>query len=386
MNNGDILNMDTSTDELIRLRHKLHQHPELSGEEHDTAQLFYEKLKALNPDELYFNLGGGGLAAVFSGSEPGPTILFRTELDALPIEETLDIPYRSKVKGVSHKCGHDGHMAIIYGLTQDIANNRPKRGRVTLLFQPAEETGEGARAIVADPNYSSLNPDFCFALHNLPGHPMGQVMVRAGAFTCASRGMVINFTGYTAHAAYPETGNSPALALAELLQAFPKISSSIDKDELIMTTTIHAIMGEPALGVAPADATFMVNLRSETNEGMELLVSAAEQKVKTTAEHFGLEYKIEWTEIFDANFNDEDCVNQVVQAAELTGHGVRWLEEPFRWAEDFGAISASAKGAMFAFGAGENNPQIHNSDYDFPDQLIDKGKSIFFEIYRNHLL
>lgn len=386
MINSEILNMDTSTDDLISLRHKLHQHPELSGEEHDTALLFYEMLKALGPDELFSNLGDGGLAAVFSGKNPGPTILFRTELDALPIEETLDIPYRSKINGVSHKCGHDGHMAIIYGLAQDIANNRPKCGRVIVLFQPAEETGEGARAIVADPNYSSLNPDFCFALHNLPGHPMGQVMIRSGAFTCASRGMVIKLTGSTAHAAYPETGNSPALALAELLQSFPKISSSIDKDELIMTTTIHATMGEPALGVAPADATLMINLRSETNQGMDLLVRASEQTVKTTAKHHGLEYDIQWTEIFDANFNHEECVNQVVQAAEATGHDVRLLEEPFRWAEDFGAISASAKGAMFAFGAGEQSPQIHNSDYDFPDQLIDKGKSIFFEIYKNHLL
>ena len=378
--------MGTSTDELIMLRHNLHQHPELSGEEQDTARLFIKKLKALGPDELYINLGGFGLAAIFSAKEPGPTILFRTELDALPIEETLDIPYRSKIKGVSHKCGHDGHMAIIYGLAQDIANNRPSRGRVILLFQPAEETGEGARAIVADQQYPNLNPDYSFALHNLPGHPVGQVMVRSGAFTCASRGMVIKLTGHTAHAAYPETGNSPALALAELLQAFPKIASSIDKDELLMTTTIHAIMGEPALGIAPADATLMVNLRSETNEGMELLVHAAEQLVKAAAMQNDLEFEINWTEIFDANFNNKECVDQIVKAAGATGHDVKWLEEPFRWAEDFGAISASAKGAMFAFGAGENIPQIHNSDYDFPDQLIAKGKSIFFEIYQNYLL
>ena len=378
--------MTTSIDDLIKLRHKIHQHPELSGEEQDTARLFYDKLKGLNPDELYSDLGGFGIAAVFSGQEAGPTILFRTELDALPIDETLDIPYRSLVKGVSHKCGHDGHMAIIYGLAQDIANQRPKRGRVVLLFQPAEETGDGASAIVADSQYSQLIPDYCFALHNLPGHPMGQVMIRSGPFTCASRGMVITLTGYTAHAAYPETGNSPALALAELLQAFPTIASSIDKDELLMTTTAHATMGEPALGIAPADATLMINLRSETNEGMELLVDAAEALVSATAKQHNLEYTVGWTEVFDANFNNEECVQQVVEAADATGHAVRWLDEPFRWAEDFGAISASAKGAMFAFGAGENNPQIHNSDYDFPDQLIDKGKSIFFEIFKNYLL
>ena len=116
------------------------------------------------------------------------------------------------------------------------------------------------------------------------------------------------------------------------------------------------------------------------------MVRAAEQMVKTTAKQSDLEFEIEWTEVFDANFNEEECVNQMVQAAEATGHNVKWLKGPFHWAEHFGAISVSSKGAMFAFGAGENNPQIHNSDYDFPDQLIGKGKSIFFEIYNNYLL
>ncbi len=374
------------TDELISLRHHVHQHPELSNEEFETASLFYEKLKALEPDELYRDIGGVGLAAVFAGEEMGPTILFRTELDALPIEETIDIPYRSTVKGVSHKCGHDGHMAIIYGLAKDIAAQRPKRGRTVILFQPAEETGDGARAIVADPQYHKIKPDYAFALHNLPGNPMGQVMVRSGPFNCASRGLVISYSGYTAHAAYPETGNSPALAIADLLQEFPKIAETIDKDELLMTTTCHAIIGEPALGIAPADATFMVNLRSETNEGMELLIKAARMQVIETAEKYDLNYDISWTEIFDASVNDQECVDQVVKAAKATGHEIKWLDEPFRWAEDFGAISASAKGAMFAFGAGEDRPQIHNSDYDFPDELIARGKAIFFEIYRDYLL
>ncbi|MBL4603749.1 MAG: hypothetical protein JKY84_13460 [Emcibacteraceae bacterium] len=153
-----------------------------------------------------------------------------------------------------------------------------------------------------------------------------------------------------------------------------------------MTTTVHANMGEPAFGVTPAGATLMVNLRSETNDGMEMLVDAAKQLVNATASNYDIEYDIGWADIFDASVNNQECVDQVVKAAKITGHNVSLLDEPFRWAEDFGAISASAKGAMFAFGAGENIPQIHNSDYDFPDQLIEKGKAIFFEIYKNYLL
>ncbi len=373
-------------DQLIELRRNIHQNPELSGVEFKTAAMLADKLKKLKPDALITGIGGCGVAARFDAVKEGPCILFRSELDALPIEETNDFSYRSINAGVSHKCGHDGHMSIIYGLAIEIAKCRPRRGSVVILLQPAEETGEGARAIVADPQYKLLNPDYCFALHNLPGHPMGDVMVRSGAFNCASRGMITDLFGSTAHAAYPETGNSPALALAELLQEFPKISATINKDELVMTTTVHANMGEKAFGVTPAYATLMVNLRSETNEAMDLLVSSAKKLVDETAKKNGLEYDIGWTEIFDASFNDDECADQIAKAAKATNHNVKWLAEPFRWAEDFGAISASAKGAMFAFGAGENNPQIHNSDYDFPDELIEKGKSIFFEIYKNYLL
>ena len=122
------------------------------------------------------------------------------------------------------------------------------------------------------------------------------------------------------------------------------------------------------------------------NYSEERIVHAAESLVNNKAEQYELEREISWTEVFDASVNDKECVDKVISAAEATGHDVKLLDEPFRWAEDFGAISASAKGAMFAFGAGEDRPQIHNSDYDFPDELIDRGKSIFYEIYRDFLL
>ncbi|MCP5380940.1 MAG: amidohydrolase [Kordiimonadaceae bacterium] len=371
---------------LVDLRHRLHEYPELSGQEKKTASLMAKKLKELVPDELITGIGGYGVAARFNSANPGPCVLFRAELDALPIEEINDFPHRSKNSGISHKCGHDGHMSIIYGLAQMISNERPKQGSVILLFQPAEETGEGARAVVADPKYSMLKPDYCYALHNLPGHPLAEVLIRSGTFNCASRGMIVNLSGKTAHAAYPETGVSPALALAELLQVFPGLASTVNKNELLMTTTVHATMGERAFGTAPADAEFMVTLRSETNEGMDLLVAKATEQIKKTAADYGLKYEIGWTDIFDASINDLECVENVARAAKNTAHTVCWLPEAFRWSEDFGAISASAKGAMFAYGAGEQRPQIHNPDYDFPDDLINSGMSIFFDLYKQHLL
>jgi len=380
------MNSENSITQLVDLRHKLHQNPELSGIEYETSRLITKKLALLKPDTLLTNIGGCGVAAKFDAIEDGPCILFRAELDALPIEETNDFAYRSKKSGVSHKCGHDGHMAIVWGLAELVAQNRPSRGSVIILFQPAEETGDGARAVVADKKFAKLKADYCYALHNLPGYPMGEVLIRAGTFNCASRGMIIKLTGKTAHAAYPETGTSPAAALAELLQLFPHIASTLNKNELLMTTTVHASMGEQAFGTAPSDAVLMVTLRSETNEGMDLLVDKAQREVERVGHQYDLQSDISWTDIFDASVNDEQCVKQIERAALKTKHSVTWLDDPFRWSEDFGAISASAKGAMFAYGAGEKKPQIHNPDYDFPDELIKSGLSIFFEIYKDHLL
>lgn len=378
--------MNIEQNHLVSLRRNIHQNPELSGVEYETAALIQKKLEALNPDEIITGIGGCGVAAIFNGQEDGPRVLFRSELDALPIEEINDFAHRSKNPGVSHKCGHDGHMVIIFGLAEKIAKNRPKRGSVIILYQPAEETGEGARAVVADPQFKKLAPDYCYALHNLPGFPMGQVLIRSGTFNCASRGMIVKLSGKTAHAAYPETGTSPALALSDLLKIFPSLASGIDRDELLMTTTVHAGMGEQAFGTAPADAVFMVTLRSETNEGMDLLVSKATTEVERLSQEGNLKHSIEWADVFDASVNEEACAKDVELAALATNHDIKWLDDPFRWSEDFGAISACAKGAMFAYGAGEDNPQIHNPDYDFPDGLIDGGVSIFEEIYKKHNL
>lgn len=363
------------------VRKHLHQHPELSGEERDTAQYVLQTFGALKPDRTYTNLGGQGLAFCFDGEHTGPNVLFRAELDALPIEEINTFAHRSVHQGVSHKCGHDGHMAIILALAEKVAANRPKKGSVTLLFQPAEETGEGAIAVVNDPQYAQIKPDYCFALHNLPGHPMGQVLIRSGSFNCASRGMTLELMGKTAHAAHPETGISPANVIAQLIQELPTLAAELPFEELTMLTLIHCSMGEEAFGTSPGAGKLLATLRSESNEAMQALVDAVSEKAQLLAERDQLSLRISWADVFNASVNDQGCAERVAQAAEKCGNPVTWLDAPLRWSEDFGALSQSAKGAMFAFGAGQTTPQIHNPDYDFPDTLIDQGRDIFYQIY-----
>lgn len=375
------------TDSIMKLekfRKHLHQNPELSNSEHQTAQRIIDFLKPLNPDQILTNVGGTGVVVIFKGKEPGDHVLFRCELDALPISEKNTFAHRSVVSGVSHKCGHDGHMAIICGLATKFAEDRSFSGQRILLFQPAEETGEGAIAVTEDEQFKALKIDCCYALHNLPGIPLGQVQIRPGTFNCASQGMSITFTGTTAHAAYPEKGRSPALAMVELLQQLTDITNEIDTTDLQMVTIIYSKMGEKTFGTTPHQAEIGVTLRTEKNAMMSKLKQLVLSKVETIAKQQQLEYSTQDHDVFMASVNNEECSTRVAQAAKKIGQDLVWLKEPLRWSEDFGAISSMTKGAMFILGAGEDSPQIHHPEYDFPDALIKPGIDIFYEIAESH--
>ena len=161
---------------LIELRHILHAHPELSGQETLTNRILNEWVKQTHPDHIIEKIGGYGLAAIYKGAKPGKRILIRGDIDALHIPEPNDIPYRSQNQGISHKCGHDGHATILCGLAQWLGEQRPDQGEVVLLFQPAEETGQGAQAILNDPQFEQIKPDVAYGLHNLPATSLSLFM------------------------------------------------------------------------------------------------------------------------------------------------------------------------------------------------------------------
>lgn len=369
---------------LAALRKALHQHPELSDQEQLTAQTIVNFLRPLKPDELYTGVGGTGVIAVFKGNQPGDNVLFRCELDALPIDETSDFDHCSKNPGVAHKCGHDGHMAMVCGLAEILAANRHFTGQRLLLFQPAEETGQGALAVVADPVFKSLNVEYSYALHNLPGVPLGQIQIKAGTFNCASRGMSIQFTGQGVHAAYPEQGRSPAAGLTELLDALLAFEFVSTGDELQMLTVVYAKLGEKSFGTTPEQAEVAVTLRSSSNQGMQQMVEQLTALAAQTANEHHLQHSIDWHDVFLASVNDSNCAKQVAESAKALGMNLVWLDQPLRWSEDFGAISEQSKGAMFVLGAGESTPQLHTAHYDFPDTLLEIGLALFEHIAYAH--
>ncbi len=362
-------------------RRTLHQYPELSNQEQQTAKRVMDQFKNFASDECVSGLGGQGVAFVFNGSEAGPTTLVRCELDALPIQETNDFSHCSVHQGVSHKCGHDGHMAIVAALGEMLSDCKPKSGRVILAFQPAEETGEGAINMVTDPAFLPYKPDFAFALHNYPSLELGHVAVKAGPFNCASRGMIIRLKGKTSHAAHPENGVSPAIAMCRIIEALNELPQTLTQKSWV--TVIHASLGEIAFGTSPGDAVVMATLRSETNEGMDKLVQSATELAQQTSENFGLQWAVEWQDVFQASVNSQLGAELVTKACQATDTPCHILDEPMRWSEDFGQFTAVAKeGAMFVLGSGKTSPQLHNPDYDFPDELIPVGKAVFSQLIK----
>ncbi len=374
----------TQIKDLTALRHALHRRPEISGEEALTAARIAQELEALGADRIWRGFGGHGVAAEFAGLEPGPTVLLRCELDGLPILEISDLPHVSEVEGKGHLCGHDGHMVSLLGVATGLSR-RPAKGRVILLFQPAEETGAGAKAVIDDPRWAEIRPDYAFAYHNVPGRPFGEIGLRPGPGNCASRGMQILLEGKSSHAAVPEDGLSPGKAMAALMQAMPGLGTGVIGDpDFALSTLTHARLGEPTFGIAPGLGEVRVTLRCMTDDRMEALVADAQALVDQQCPDLSLD--IAWHDIFLSVTNDAEATEMARKVALSQDRPVHEMPTPMRWSEDFGRIGGDgAQAAMLYVGAGETHPQLHNPDYDFPDALIPIMTDMFLGIV-DHIL
>jgi amidohydrolase len=272
-------------------------------------------------------------------------------------------------------------MAIMAGLGYLISLNRLQKGRVILLFQPAEETGQGAAAVADDQKFKNLHADYAFALHNLPGYPLGAILLKSGTINCASRGMIIRLIGITSHSAWPEDGLSPAVPMCDLIQDLAGLPSTSDLNQFYSKVTVgYARLGDPAFGLSPGYAELMATLRSETDETMSILVERAVSLVKEKATLANLSYEINWAEEFVASSNDPGACDIAEKAGQAAGAEVIYLDAPMPVSEDFGQFSARIPGVMFGLGAGETCPGLHQADYDFPEELIEIGTRIFMEI------
>jgi len=364
-------------DILVELRKKLHEYPEESGKENQTKAVLLSFLEKFKPDTLIDQIGEIGFAAVF-GENASKTVLLRAEMDAvsLGIGNTGNSRY-------SHSCGHDGHMAILAGVAATLHMQRPFDGRVVLLFQPAEETGKGALGMLNSPAFDEIKPDVVFSLHNLPGWPSTSVIVKPGAFCCASRGMIIELIGSPSHASSPEKGRNPIAAMTEILQKLPTVTEK--NNFFSMITVVHAGLGEPSFGVSPGHAKIMATLRTHTDPDMEKLVSESLICISEICVQKEISCRISWDDVFPALYNDRAAAGSVAEAASTLGLEVVVPENPFRWSEDFGHFTSRYSGALFCIGAGIHYPELHTPTYVFPDRLIGVGVDLFLSILKENL-
>lgn len=366
---------------LTQLRRELHKYPELSGEEVQTSIRISRFVSDQKPDRIINGLGGHGVAAVFEGKNPGKRIMLRCELDALPIEESNQFTYRSVKKGVSHVCGHDGHMAILCGVASLLGIRRPEYGSVVLLFQPAEENGAGAVNILNDKRFKEIWPDYIIALHNLPGYRKGTVVVRENTFTASVNSIIIKLQGVKAHAGEPMRGNNPANAVAEIIGTLRRAENRrADQPDFALFTPVYIRLGSIAYGISADDAELHYTLRASNETHLRKLEAFTVEQVQKVASDCGLELTLDWTQRFIATENDPGLTRVVSSAAKAAGLEVSEAENPFSWGEDFGYFTKEIPGVLFGLGAGTRVASLHQPDYDFPDVLLGAGADLFREI------
>lgn len=359
--------------ELYELRHELHQHPELSlrekwTREHLTAWLEgHTSLRVICLER--------GILAIKepAHSSTNEAIAFRADYDALPIEERGDLPYHSLNSGVSHKCGHDGHSTALCGLALALENVSVDR-RIVLVFQGAEEIGQGGEACAAE--LAKYNVNEIYAFHNRSGYPENAVVIKKGVTQCASEGLTISFMGKASHASAPEEGVNPAAAVAELVLKMGRLSQAA-WEGLVMVTVVHVNVGNPDFGISPAEGLVSVTLRAEIEKEMkeaeEILVHTA---TELAAKH-GLKISTKRQDVFPETVNDERCAGKVAAAARKLGLRIIETEEVWRASEDFGYYTKKFPGAIFYIGNGEEYPALHTVEYDFNDRILETALNMF---------
>ena len=356
------------------IRHALHEHPQTAGNEQFAHDMIVKHLQGLHPTKVYTNVGGYGVIAVWGKDPQAPTVAFRADTDALPI---------------GHRCGHDGHTTILLRLAElvdekfSILNSQFS---ILLLWQPAEETGTGSRAILDTGILQQYNIKAIYGLHNLPGYPLGTVVLCPHTFAAASTGIVYRLDGRETHASTPELGINPGLAISEIIQQFAAFNSqfSILNSQFRQSTLICVRLGQPAFGTSAGHAEVMFTLRAFTNDAMEQLLADANNAVEEIAARYGLTVTRSLVEPFRATENNLVCVKAIEKAAHDMPLDVVYKDIPNRWSEDFAEYLLEFPGAMFGIGSGEQQPELHHPDYDFPDALIEPAAWLFFRLATEH--
>ncbi|MBR6902096.1 MAG: amidohydrolase [Synergistaceae bacterium] len=355
------------------LRHELHEYPELSMNEKETKRRLMNFIEE-NTRLAVVDCGRWFYASRYVEGTKG--IAFRADMDALPMEEFIEIPYASKNPGVSHKCGHDGHCAALCGLALELDGMNLQRSAY-LIFQHAEETGQGARECSNFLRERSISEIYAF--HNWSGRPEKSIVVREGLCQCSSAGLTIKFTGRTSHASEPEKGINPAFSIAKIISEIERIT----QNKKILCTVVNIKLGEKNFGISPADGEISLTLRAEREEDMRIFRNAVVNLAERLGRENSLGVEISSRDYFPETLSDKRCVKKIRTAAGKLGLQVIDMPEAIRASEDFGFYTKLIHGAIFYIGNGENYPPIHTAEYDFNDEILETAVNMFVKIFEN---
>lgn len=374
--------------ELVAFRHDLHAHPELLFDVLRTAGLVADKLRAYGCDEVVTGLGRTGVVGVIKGRRDtsGRVIGLRADMDALPIEEITNLPWRSGTSGKMHACGHDGHTTMLLGAAHYLAQTRDFDGTAIVIFQPAEEGGGGGLEMVQDGLMDRFNIGEVYGLHNMPGLPIGSFSIRPGAMMAAADRFMINLEGRGAHAAKPHEGIDPVLAACHIVTALQSIvARNVDPlgSAVVSVTTVKA---GSAFNIIPQTASLMGTVRTLSPAIRDLCEERLKEIATSIAKGFGVAAQVEYNRGYPVTINHPDQTAHAVEAAGMAVglERVNASAPPSMGAEDFSFMLEARPGAYIFMGNGDS-AGLHHPAYDFNDTAIPVGVSYWATLVETRL-
>ena len=372
--------------DLTALRRDLHAHPELGFEEVYTAARVAEALKLCGVDEVHTGIGKTGVVGIVRGrsTASGRMLGLRADMDALAMTEQNDVPWRSCKTGAMHGCGHDGHTAMLVGAARYLAETRNFDGTAAFVFQPGEEGYAGAKAMIEDGLFDRFPVDAMFAMHNWPALKPGCIGINPGAMMAASDRVTIEITGKGGHGAHPYIAVDPVLVAAHIITAAQSIVSRNVRATDSAVVSLCAINAGDlhAMSVIPGSATLVGTVRTFSSEVQDLVEKRLNELATAVALGFGATASVKYERSYPATINTADEANFAADVAEsLVGadHVVRDLE-PSMGAEDFSFMLRVKPGAYLRLGQGSENHFLHNSRYDFNDDVLPLGSALHASI------
>ncbi len=365
------------TDELVAIRRDLHAHPEIGFEEVRTSDIVAEKLATWGI-EVHRGIGKTGLVGILHGTGgPGRRIGLRADMDALPIQEITNLPWRSTVAGKMHACGHDGHTTMLLGAARYLAENRDFKGTAVFVFQPAEEGLGGARSMIAEKLFERFPCDEIYGLHNSPDLEPGQISIFPGPAMAGADFFDIKITGRGSHGAMPHMGRDPivvAMSLANALQTIVSRNADPREAAVLSITQIHA---GSAYNVIPEEAVLAGTIRTFSPEIGALVRERMREIAAGTAASFGVTIEVDIRNIFNVLVNHEAQTDAVLAvAAEIVGaEGVLTDGKPLMGSEDFADMLRVVPGAYAWVGHAGTVP-VHNPAYVLDDGILPVGASL----------